>query len=240
MRGINFSEISNYRSRLGVLLRLPLRAIPAGTVLPVLQGPLRGTKWITGSSSHGCWLGSYEFQKQRMFDQALPKGGIVWDLGSNVGFYSLLAARKSRSVLAVEPLPDNTAFIEQHLQLNRVANVDILRGAVSDRDGIGRFSPGCDRSTGKITDSGAIEVPVFSVRRLLQIYPNPELIKIDVEGAEFEVLHGGIEYLSSRTPILFLATHGATVHKACVELLRDIGYRIESIGTPDELLATAP
>ena len=85
------SEISN-RSVAGRLLRLPLALIPPALAMPVLQGPLRGYRWIVGSSNHGCWLGSYEYAKQRLFAQMVRSGDVVFDVGANVGFYTLLAA----------------------------------------------------------------------------------------------------------------------------------------------------
>ncbi len=57
---MNLSGISD-KSLFGKILRLPLRIIPAQTVMPIIQGKLKGKKWIVGASNHGCWLGSYEF-----------------------------------------------------------------------------------------------------------------------------------------------------------------------------------
>jgi len=53
---INISK-SDFRSPIGKLFRLPLKLIPAKTVLPILQGKLKGKKWIKGSSINGCWGG---------------------------------------------------------------------------------------------------------------------------------------------------------------------------------------
>ena len=61
---INVSVISDRRF-FGRTLRLPLRLVPKSAVVPILQGPLRGKRWIAGSSTHGCWLGTYELAKVR-------------------------------------------------------------------------------------------------------------------------------------------------------------------------------
>jgi hypothetical protein len=53
---MNFSSIP-FTSPVGKLLRLPLRVVPKRAVVPLLQGELRGRRWIVGSSMHGCWLG---------------------------------------------------------------------------------------------------------------------------------------------------------------------------------------
>src|SRR6185437_3548178 len=123
-RPMNLSGISS-SSSLGRILRLPLSLIPANVVLPVMSGPMRGMKWISGSCTHGCWLGSYEYEKQRLFDAAIPPHGTVWDIGANVGLYTLLASRKAARVIAVEPLPDNIRYLERHRQLNKIRNVEI-------------------------------------------------------------------------------------------------------------------
>ena len=110
---MNFSAVP-HSSSLGKALRLPLRLIPADAVLPVLQGPLRGMKWISGSSNHGCWLGSFEYHKQRLFDAAIKRKSVVCDIGANVGLYSLVASRKAMRVIAVEPMLENVRYLERH------------------------------------------------------------------------------------------------------------------------------
>lgn len=84
---INISKI-DYRSSIGKLLRLPLKLIPNSTVLPILQGKLKGKKWIKGSSINGCWLGIYEFDKQILFQDYIKAGMVVYDVGANAGFYT--------------------------------------------------------------------------------------------------------------------------------------------------------
>jgi len=66
--------------------------IPRSVRVPILQGPLRGKCWIVGSATHGCWLGSYEAVKQSAFAASVKAGGVTYDVGANVGFYTLLAS----------------------------------------------------------------------------------------------------------------------------------------------------
>jgi SAM-dependent methyltransferase len=119
---MNWTSIST-TSFLGRLLRLPLRLIPRRAVLPILQGPLRGKKWIVGSGNHGYWLGSYEIGKRALFVRSIPVGAVVYDLGANVGYYTLLAAMLAGAegkVFAFEPLPRNLEYLRRHLVLNRI------------------------------------------------------------------------------------------------------------------------
>src|SRR3712207_2948944 len=79
-------------SMLGWLLRTPLRLVPKHWQMFVMQGPIRGYRWVVGSANHGCWLGSYEAEKQAIFCRLVKRGAVVFDVGANVGFYTLLAA----------------------------------------------------------------------------------------------------------------------------------------------------
>lgn len=90
------------------LLRHAIARIPSGKVVPILRGPLRGWKWVTGALRHSCWVGGYEPERQLEFARLVRRGDVVLDIGANVGFYTLLAARLAGPhgrVLAFEPLP---------------------------------------------------------------------------------------------------------------------------------------
>ncbi|MRS05344.1 FkbM family methyltransferase, partial [bacterium] len=86
---MNFSAIPD--NSIGKLLRVILKLIPAGTQVRIIQGRLKGRKWIVGSSVNGCWLGSYELDKQKLIEKTIQPGEVVYDLGANVGFYTLLS-----------------------------------------------------------------------------------------------------------------------------------------------------
>ena len=124
---LNFTGIAS-SSLLGQALRLPLRLIPPATVLPILQGPLRGLKWVTGSAVHGAWLGSYELSQQRTLASTLHPGTSFWDSGAHVGLYTLLAARicGPEHVVAIEPVPANVTALRKHLALNKMSKVTVL------------------------------------------------------------------------------------------------------------------
>ncbi len=102
---IDFKQIS-HKTIIGRLLRFSLRFIPPHTVLPILQGELRRSKWIIGASIHGCWLGSYEYKMQRLFKNMISQGSVVYDIGAHAGFYTLLASKivgLRGKVVAFEP-----------------------------------------------------------------------------------------------------------------------------------------
>jgi hypothetical protein len=89
---LNPSAISN-RTLLGKVLRLPLRLLPKGMAIPILRGSAKGLKWIVGSSNHGCWLGTYELEKQVALERFVKPGMTVYDIGAQAGFYTLFFSR---------------------------------------------------------------------------------------------------------------------------------------------------
>ena len=219
---------------IGKVLRLPLRFIQQGSVLPVMSGPLRGSRWVVGASVHGCWIGWYEKEKAWAFSEAVTEDAVVWDIGANVGYYTLIAARKvaTSRVLAIEPLRSNVAFLRRHLELNRLTHVRVLEAAVSDHDGEEMFEEAQHNSQGRLGAVGSLRVQVFSFDGLLRQagLPGPTLIKMDIEGGEYDALRGGISVLREYRPTIFLATHGLEIHRKCCELLRELQYDLSSMG----------
>ncbi len=231
---------------MGKILRQPLRLIPAGTHLPILQGRLRGKRWIAGSSIHGCWLGSYEVEKQKLFEAEVKAGSVVFDVGANVGFYTLLASvlvGPSGKVFAFEPLPRNIQLLHEHLHLNRITNATIIEKAVSDTNGTASFSDSLENSMGHLDVSGSRTVRTITIDNFVsEGNAPPSCIKIDVEGSETFVLAGARSVIEKNRPKIFLATHGATQHRDCCEFLRGMNYELvtiggESLAESDEIFA---
>ena len=230
---MNLSKI-NYQSFLGKLLRLPLRLIPKSMVFPILQGRLRGRKWIVGSGEHGYWLGSYEMGKRVAFEGEVGPGAVVYDIGANVGYFSLLAAvlvGKNGQVVAFEPLPRNIDYLKKHVSLNKFENVTIFEAAVSDHNGEAAFDLGPSTAMGHIAEKGSIKVRLVALDSLLasgDLKP-PDYMKIDVEGAEYEVLRGAARLIKEYQPILFLDTHQREAHHNTLSFLEEQGYQLEII-----------
>jgi FkbM family methyltransferase len=238
-------------SAFGTLIRLPLRLIPRDLEIPVLTGPLRGLKWISDSSNATCWMGVYESEKQRVFCKLVGPGQILFDLGANVGFYTLLASRivgDGGRVIAFEPAKRNISYLRRHLTINTVKNCDVVEAAVSSKDGIAHFDVSTLPVTGHLScenaDSG-YDVATVTLDGLVRSgsIPYPNVIKCDIEGGEYEALIGARETLLKYRPLILLATHGEEAHSRCSQLLRELGYGVKSlddeedISTTDELLA---
>ncbi len=230
---MNFSGIDSV-NLIGRLLRWPLRLIPRETILPILQGKLRGRKWISGSSNHGCWLGSYEFDKQKFMTKTVHAGTVAYDIGANVGFYTLLFSvlvGDQGSAVAFEPVLSNVAFIQRHLQLNHRRNVQVYQVALGQTTGEALLELGVNNSMARLSATGSVRVPLYRLddwRQQFQARP-PTYLKIDVEGAEAEVLDGARLTLIEYRPAIFLATHGLGVHRRCLAILGELGYQLQSL-----------
>jgi len=225
----------------GKIVRLPLSLIPRDAVLPILQGRLRGQHWIVGSALHRCWMGFYEFDKQQLIASVVQPETVFYDVGANVGFYSLLAAllvgARGR-VFAFEPLPRNLAYLKRHLALNRVANVETVELAIGEQDGVASFAAESTGLMGHLSGAGAhagtLSVPVATLDALLdggKLVP-PDYIKMDIEGAELSALRGARNCIQRHRPLIFLATHGRDVHTACCRLLESWEYECRELGSP--------
>ena len=221
-------------SLFGRLARLPLRLVPHNAVVPIMTGKLRGARWIVGSAIHRCWLGFYEYDKQRMIAKRVKSGTVFYDVGANAGFYTLLASRlvADGSVFAFEPVPRNLSYLRKHIAINRTSNVEVLDVAVSDANGTASFEVENTGYMGHLTARGGIEVATVTLDSLVaqgKILP-PNFIKMDIEGAELAALQGASNIFQCYRPVLFLATHGRAVHTECRQLLESWGYDWRELG----------
>lgn len=200
------------------------------------MGPLRGHKWIVGSSTHGCWIGTFERHKQEVFAATILQGDVVYDLGAHVGLYSLLAASRggfAGHVYAFEPVPRNLAYLYRHLSLNGVTNCSVIDAAVTSTSGMATFDQSVHPAMGHLGAGGSdmINVRTVVLDELLAsrtIRP-PNVIKCDIEGAEYSALCGAATILSLHQPIVFLATHDPRAHERCCELLEQSDFDLYSL-----------
>jgi FkbM family methyltransferase len=217
--------------------------------LPIIAGRLRGRWWLPASRGKILRIlnGTYEREQTRLFEQLLRPGGVVLDVGANVGYYTLLASvlvGDAGAVHAFEPEPRNAEFLRRHLRINGRRNVTVQQAAVSDRAGTARFEFGTGSGTGHLGEAGTLEVRTLRLDDFCAEHGlAPAAIKIDVEGAEMSVLAGARSTLARHRPILFLSTHGPEVHAASLAFLRGLGYQLRAILGGDvesttEVLAT--
>ena len=164
----------------------------------------------------------------------LRPGDTVYDIGANIGWFSLLAARKvgpGGAVVAFEPSISNAAYCKSNAAANQLGNIAVIPAAVGDRDGWATFAADTSLKA-RLSDQGRERVPILSLDRWLSEtgQPPPQVIKMDVEGAECAALRGMGGVLREQRPTLIIELHDSNA--AVAELLDAAGYRHRPIDHP--------
>lgn len=211
----------------------------------VALGQAAGMRIDPSGANPGYALGTSEPLIQDVFAEHVPRGGVVWDIGANIGFYTLIAARLvgDGQVLAFEPLPGNLDAIRRNVALNSLSNVKLVDVALSDKEGMAQLEIHSRQTWAKLDTSadtgfsqtrdatGHIEVALATIDSQLASQPVPDFVKMDIEGAEVAALRGASVLLSQHRPTLICELHGT--NEAVCDLLESHGYTVTSIETPD-------
>ena len=111
-------------------------------VVVVRRGEAAGLRLDTRGAPVFYGIGAAEPEAQALVAHWLNPGDVFYDVGANVGFFTLIGARRvgeSGRVVAFEPAPTTRAALERNVRLNGFANVDIVEAAVSDAAGSATF-----------------------------------------------------------------------------------------------------
>ncbi|MEK7476871.1 MAG: FkbM family methyltransferase [Candidatus Coatesbacteria bacterium] len=225
-------------SAAGSVLRLPLRLLPARAVVRIASGPNRGLRWRVGASIPACWMGTYEPELAAAVAPFLRAGLVVWDIGANAGYHTLHFSRRvgpRGRVIAVEPLPSNAANLLDHVRWNGLHNVTVVPAAVAAGPGTAPFTLAAHNAEGALSRRPSpLRVPHFALDFLVASgLPAPALVKVDVEGAEADVLRGAVGVLAARRAVWLVAVHGEGPKRDCVRMLARHGYLVLDVsGSP--------
>jgi FkbM family methyltransferase len=168
----------------------------------------------------------------------LKPGDVFYDVGANAGFFSLLATKcvgERGRVFAFEPLPENIETLHEQFRLNACRNGEVVAMAVSNRSGPTTLERGPDRSTAHLAETSAAGVcgcPVQTVTldEFIQTHARPDVIKIDVEGAEIMLLQGAMRLLSGAgRPKLLIEFHSPELAQVGSGILKSCGYRLRGL-----------
>ncbi|HUL35280.1 MAG TPA: FkbM family methyltransferase [Candidatus Eisenbacteria bacterium] len=180
--------------------------------------------------------GTGEPEVQQALADHLTPGMTFYDLGANIGFFSLLAARLTGShggVFSFEADPEIAARLRENLSRNHFANAQVEQKAVwseTKKVFFTRVDPSTspDRGLGHVSAdshaSGAIEVEAVTLDAFAASHPAPDFLKCDVEGAEVAVFEGAAALLPARRPILLVEMHSPENHHFLVERFTSLGY----------------
>ena len=213
-------------------------------VYTVRHGLLKGMKRKGGLG----WLpesmcGSLLTPEIGFWQSAPLEKRVIYDIGAFHGMLTLFFARRGSQVVAYEPVGLNRSRLAENVKLNSLTNVTIRDVAVGAAAGTGvmqvdllmsggsKLGP-IGLAPGGMTDS-VESIQVTTLDQDIRDFrlPDPEFIKIDVEGCELQALQGAAETLRRCRPELFLEMHGDTFEakvrktREIVEFLFDSGYR---------------
>jgi FkbM family methyltransferase len=179
-----------------------------------------------------------------IIERFLPKqGDIVVDIGAHMGRYTIISSKRvgaNGKVVAIEAHPNNFEMLNRNIKLNQLTNVVPLNYAVYSKETkIKLYLPEVESgytiyntimSNRARTEDKFVEVNANTLDYLLQLKGIMEVnwIKIDVEGAEFEVLKGATNVLSKSKDIaLLIEVHGLDNYRPIVEFLSSYNFKIE-------------
>jgi FkbM family methyltransferase len=185
------------------------RLLGTGTIRHGVGGGLRFD--ATGGYL-GYLLGTSEPEEQAFIGEHLAPGGVFYDVGANIGFFSTLAARlvgETGSVYAFEPHPTSCAAAQRNAELNGFATVTVVPAAVSNVEGPMTLSLADISARHHLGTEAGIEVDVVTLDhwRRRASAPPPTLVMIDVEGSELAVLDGMREILAAHQPVVCCEVH---------------------------------
>jgi len=242
-----YRDVQSRPDWIGRLVQTAGREIATGEGT-IRRGPATGLRIDATGRMAGYVLGTADYDEQQWFADHVASGSTFYDIGANVGFFTLVAAKivgADGFVVAFEPLPANVRQLEKNVTLNALTNVTVIPKAVGSIEGLAGFAVGDDGrdnsrlSEGPAEGAGEIEVPVTTVDAAVREHDlrMPDVLKIDVEGSEIEVLRGALQTIRRSRPLIVAEVHGIGPEFADFvdRELSSFGYCAETISTGEAL-----
>lgn len=215
------------------------RKVIRGVRIPIQGGVNSGLSWSVPTRMNFL-TGRYERALSNFLASLIHRDEIFWDIGAHFGYYSLLAARRivGGCVYSFEPSTENLWFLNHHRAWNNLSNIIIHPIALSAVVGESQFG-GTGTGDGRL-GVGRYKVPMTTIDHLIETGQCrvPTLLKMDVQGAEADVLRGGRETFLANDILMLIATHGDSIHHECVSILREYQYEITDFPKRKIILAS--
>jgi len=184
-----------------------------------------------GTEDLYCALPRREYDVHDFIVDNLKPGDVFVDVGANIGYYTILASKlvgAGGKVFAVEPVPQTVEVLKFNIKLNGLRNVTVIDKAAWNsccklkmKIAFGEF--GC---ASFFRNGVEVDVDTIPLDDVLVNVPKIKLIKIDVEGAEYEVLQG-LKQTLTRTEYVVLELSRKV--DECLKLLKECGFTCEKM-----------
>lgn len=182
----------------------------------------------------------WEPQISEAWARILPKGGTVLDIGGNIGYHALLAAKlvgPNGRVITFEPSRRIFAQLEANIALNGFTNVEPIRSAVSDRHGTAEFHimPDNEQGLGSLfPHEGTVRTEIVNLITFEEIASmvdmrSVDLVKIDVEGAEALLVSGMASYDFGPDCVIFIEVSPSETATELLKPLLQKGFHARRI-----------
>ena len=227
-------------------------AAPQGIAeVKIAGGILRGLSMALDlHTEKDYWLGTYEPDLQAAALQFIKPGMVVYDVGANIGYISLMAARlagESGRVFSFEALPANIDRLTRNVALNAMQDrVQIVHAAVVDKPGEATFFSHASGAMGKAEGSAGrdehytqtIKVTGIALDDFVfrQGNPPPAVIKMDIEGGEGMALAGMPRLLKETRPALLIELHGQEAARQVWDCLKANRYTLRYMSAGSALI----
>ena len=209
----------------------------------VQEGPAQGL-WLHLNPRTGMtyFEGGGEPEVQEALQEHLRPGMTFYDIGANIGFFTLLAARlvgKEGRVAAFEADPEIATRLREHVERNGFGWVTVEEMAVWSEPRtvfFARTDPATspDRGLGHIVPArteDTIQVSAVSMDDYCKSQPPPDFLKCDVEGAEVEVFRGAQRLLKEKRLGIICEMHSEENERILREEFSRLGYMSKPCGT---------
>jgi FkbM family methyltransferase len=207
----------------------------------VREGSLKGIWFeLNPRTGQSFFRGDAENAGQQLLAQHLRPGMVFFDLGANIGLYSLLAARivgPTGRVYSFEPDPEVAARLRRNVAQNGFTNVTVVEAGVWSTSGdfnfVGADPSSPDRGTGMFVpeddSSRGMKIRCVALDDFIISATVPHAIKCDVEHAEVEVLRGAGKVIETSRPWILCELHSEENRRAVCKFLSGLGYSLVSV-----------
>jgi len=193
---------------------------------------------------------TYEEFETKIVKKIIKPGDVVFDIGANIGYYTLIFAKlvePSGKVFSFEPEPTNYELLKKNVKINGHTNVDFFNKAVSNLNQttklfLDKKNKGGHSLINAIEDRTSIEIESI---RIDDHFKNKKIdfIKIDIEGFEFEAIKGMSELLKKLSTVKimtefnpYLLEKSEIQPEEYLKLLKNLGFTIYNLDKKKKMI----